>query len=216
MNESCENPMPLKDLPTRMLLMKDQITQSVINKRRNPYSVRSLVIISLMLLVSSMSTKAWAGFDYKLKYDKFSNRKTASYDLSVDSECKLSATATSSISHCMFINTSKKGIDPTLLLMTSSSGWDIMNYRRLSPYKEGRIPAIITYKNGKTIRKLLEVEYQGDTLGGSRVMETIMVELKPISQSILQISQIELKYGTNEYVVSFDPILTKKALNLQD
>ena len=37
-----------------------------------------------------------------------------------------------------------------------------------------------------------------------------------IKEDLLSIGSIELKYGSNEYYIKLDDILTKKALNYED
>ena len=172
--------------------------------------------IVLMLLVSSMSTKAWAGFDYKLKYDRFTGNKTSTYDLSVGNECRLTATSAGKLDYCVFQNSSNNADDPNLILITTSKEWDIMQYRSTSPYREGKIPSIITYKDGKKLNTTLDVKYTGDPIRGNGVMEVVLVQLGLIKKTIPEISQIEVKYGTNEYLIVLDPILTKRALEFQE
>lgn len=178
--------------------------------------IKSVCGIALMLLLSSTSTKVRAGFDYKLKFDRFSDTKTSSYDLSVGDECRLTATNAGKLNYCVFQNSSNNADDPTLMLITTSEEWDIMQYRSSSPYSQGRIPSIITYKDGKKQNTTLEVKYTGDAIRGNGVMEVVLVQLGLIKKNILEISQIEVKYGANEYSIMLDPILTKRALEFQE
>jgi hypothetical protein len=208
--------MPFMDLPTKMLPMKDQIPQSVVKQSGNPYSVKSRIVIVLMMLLSSMSTKAWAGFDYKLKNDRFTNTKSSSYELSVGSECKLLATSKGELKYCTFRNSSDDASGPSIMFTTISNGWDIMPYRSTEPYKDGKVPSIITYKTGKTLNTTLGVRFGGSPIYGSVVSENVIVELGSVKSSIPDISQIEVKYGTNEYSIVLDPILTKRALEFQE
>jgi hypothetical protein len=172
--------------------------------------------IVLMLLMSSISTKAWAGFDYKLTKDRFTNTKSSSYELSIGSECKLLATSKGELKYCTIINSSDSPSSPTLLLGTISNGWDIMPYRSTPPYNDGKIPTIITYITGKTLNTNLGVKFSGTPIYGSTVSEALLVELGSVKNSIPDISKIEIKYGTNEYSITLDPILTKRALEFQE
>jgi hypothetical protein len=172
--------------------------------------------IVLMLILSGISTKSWAGFDYKLKNDRFTNTKSSSYELSIGSECKLLATSKGDLKYCQLINSSDSPSGPTLMLGTISNGWDIMPYRSTTPYSDGKIPVIITYITGKTLNTNLGVKFSGTPIYGSTVSETLFVELGSVKSSIPDISQIEVKYGTNEYSIVLDPILTKRALEFQE
>ena len=177
---------------------------------------KSVCSIVLMLLLSGISTKAWAGFDYKLKNDRFTNTKSSSYELSIGSECKLLATSKGQLKYCTLLNSSDDASGPTVMFTTISSGWDIMPYRSTDPYKDGKIPSIITYKSGKTLNTTLIVRFSGSPIYGSVVSENVIVELGSVKSSIPDISQIEVKYGTNEYSIVLDPILTKRALEFQE
>ena len=170
----------------------------------------------LMLLLSIMPLKSWAGSDYKLKNDRFSGTKTSSYHLSVGNECRLTATNSSKLEFCVFQNSSNNADDPALILITTSKEWDIMQYRYSSPYREGEILSIITYKDGRKLNTKLGVKYKGDPIRGKGVMEVVLVELGLIKKTIPEISQIEVRYGTNEYSIFLDPILTERALEFQE
>ena len=169
-----------------------------------------------MLLLSCIPSESWAGFDYKLKNDRFSGTKTSSYYLTVGNECKLTATSAGKLNFCTFQNSSNNTNDPNLMFTTTSKGWDIMQYRNAAPYAEGKVPTIISYKDGKVINTLLGVKYVGETLGGRNVMEVVLVELGLIKENLSNISLIEVKYGSNEYSVVLDPILTTRALEFQE
>lgn len=162
------------------------------------------------------SAPVFAGENYELKYDKFENKKIASYKLSLGTECKLNQTSKSTLFSCPFLAVSTEVLTPTLMLMTYSNGWDIMTYRSSPPYSEKEAPVIITYKNGVKKNARLPAIFSGDVVRGGMVAETIIVRLGGIKQDLLSIDNIELKYGTNEYYIKLDNVLTKKALNYQE
>lgn len=177
--------------------------------------LKNLVSVVSALCVIGVSPVS-AGGNYKLKYDKFDNKKVASYELSLGKECKLNQTSKSTLFSCPFISVSTEVLSPTLMLITYSNGWDIMTYRSVSPYSEKQAPVIITYKNGTKKNTKLPAIFSGDVVGSGRVAETIIVRLGSIKQDLLEIDNIELKYGTNEYYIKLDDMLTQKALNYQE
>jgi len=178
--------------------------------------INKISISFLVMLLIGLPTNTWAGSNYKLKYDRFTGTKTSSYDLSVGNECRLTATNAGKLEFCVFQNSSNNADDPGLILVSTSKEWDIMQYRYASPYREGEIPSIITYKNGKKLNTSLGVKYKGDPIRGKGVMEVVLVELGLIKKTIPEISQIEVRYGTNEYSILLDPILTERSLEFHE
>lgn len=170
--------------------------------------------VSLSLLFVSLPV--FAGSEYKLKYDKFENKKVADYRLDKGTECRLNQTSKSTLFSCIFLAVSTEPSSPSVMMVSTSSGWDIMTYRSTSPYNEKKAPAIITYKNGMKKNIQLPTIFDGDVIRGSTVAETIIVQLGGLRQEISNIDNIELKYGTNEYYIKLDDALTKKALNYQE
>jgi len=174
------------------------------------------IFYAVPLLVSVIVAPVFAGSNYKLIYDKFENKKVAEYDLSVGTECKLTQTSKSTLASCPFLAVSTDASYPTVILMSTANGWDIMYYRSVSPYSDKEAPAIITYKNGVKKNTKLTAIYNGDVLKGGTVVETIVVRLGSIKQDLLDIDNIELKYGSNEYYIKLDDALTRKAINYQE
>jgi hypothetical protein len=162
------------------------------------------------------SLPVFAGSNYKLKYDKFENKKIADYRLDKGTECRLTQSSKSTLYACVFLAVSTEPATPSVMLVSSSSGWDIMTYRSVSPYKEKKAPAIITYKNGTKKNIQLPAIFDGSVISGSTVSETVIVRLGGLKQELLGIDNIELKYGTNEYYIKLDDALTRKALNYQE
>jgi hypothetical protein len=173
---------------------------------------RTLYTVFLLIAVSAAPTLA--GSNYKLKFDKFQNKKVASYDLTLGTECKLTQTLKSTLFACPFLAVSTEGNTPSLMLVSYAKGWDIMTYRSASPYSEGKAPAIITYKNGAKENKLLPAIYNGDVVRGGTVMETVVLRFG--GENLSNIDNIEVKYGSNEYYFKFDDALTSKALKYEE
>jgi hypothetical protein len=174
------------------------------------------IFYAVPLLVSVIVAPVLAGSNYKLKYDKFENNKSAEYDLSVGSECRLTQTSKSTLSGCDFITVSTDPSSPSVILHSMSDRWDIMYYRNISPYSENLAPVIITYKNGNKMNTKLPALFKGTVVRGGTVLESIIVRLGRIKQDLVNIDNIELKYGSNEYYIKFDDQLTVKALNYQE
>ena len=91
-----------------------------------------------------------------------------------------------------------------------------MQYRYTGTYRDGKIPSIITYNDGQILNKPLGVKYKGDTISGRGVMEVVLVELGSVKDKIPKIKKIEVKYGSNEYSIEIDPVLTKRSLEFQE
>ncbi len=89
-----------------------------------------------------------------------------------------------------------------------------MPYRSVSPYSEGKAPAIITYKNGSKTNKLLPARYSGNVVRGRTVMETVVLRFG--GEDLSKVDNIEVKYGSNEYYFRFDDALTGKALRYEE
>ena len=174
------------------------------------------IFYAVPLLVSVIVSPVFAGSNYRLKYDKFENKKVADYDVSVGTECRLTQTSKSTLVACPFLAVSTEPSTPSVMLVSTANGWDIMTYRSASPYSEQQAPVIITYKNGVKKNTKLPAIFSGNVIRGGTVMETIVVRLVGIKQDLLTIDNIELKYGSNEYYIKFDDALTKKALNYQE
>jgi hypothetical protein len=156
----------------------------------------------------------FAGNTYKKEYDKFTNKVRTSYELDMGTECKLLKSNKSKLDGCVFVMI--QDFVPCIGLFTNSNGWDIMGYSSIPPYSEERVYSIITYKNGKSMRVKLPALYSaGDTILGGTVMETVWVDLGSIRSDFKNIDYIEVKYGTNEYYIKLDEVLTKKALKFE-
>lgn len=168
------------------------------------------------MLLIVLPIKTMAGSNYKLKYDRFTGNKTSSYDMSVGSECRLTATNAGEFKFCTMQNSSNNPDDPNIILITTSNTWDIMQYRYTGTYREGKIPSIITFNDGQILNSSLGVKYQGDTISGRGVMEVVLVELGSVKDAMHKIKKIEVKYGSNEYSIEIDPFLTKKTLEFQE
>jgi hypothetical protein len=168
------------------------------------------------LFTAVIAAPVFAGSNYKLKYDKFQDKKVATYDLSLGIECRLDQTSKSTLNACDFLTVSNDAKTPTVMLTSTANGWDIMTYKSASPYSNQQAPAIITYKNGIKKKTNLPAIFNGDVISGRLVMETIIVRLGGIKQELLSIDNIELKYGSNEYYIKLDDALTRKALNYQE
>jgi hypothetical protein len=163
-----------------------------------------------------VSLPVFAGSEYELKYDKFENKKVANYQLDQGTECRLNKTSKSTLYSCDFLAVSTERLTPSIIMVSTSSGWDILTYRSVSPYSEKKAPAIITYKNGTKKNMRLPATLSGDIIRGRTVAETVFVTLGGLRQELLSIDNIELKYGTNEYYIKLDNALTKKALNYRE
>lgn len=167
-----------------------------------------------LLLLALIAPSSFAGGNYKLKTDRFENKKTASYDLRENDECKLTATSKSKIAGCSLIAVSTETNTPSLLLFTTSSGWDILPYRSVPPYSDGKVPAIVTYTSGTKSNKQLPAIYSGNVVSGSTVLETVIIRFG--GDDLSKIDNVEIKFGSNEYYIKLDPVLTKKALNYEE
>jgi hypothetical protein len=170
--------------------------------------------ISALFLVSALPVLAGDG--YRLRFDKFENKQIADYALKVGDECKLTETSRSTLRACSFLSVSTYEDNPSVLLMTTANGWDIMVYELAWPYSDQKAPAIITYKNGTKKSLYLSAIFSGDIIGYNVVAETVIIRFGSVKNDILNISNIELKYGTNKYSLKFDDVLTQKALNYQE
>lgn len=168
------------------------------------------------LFAAVIIAPVFAGSNYKLKYDRFQDKKVADYDLSLGTECRLTKTSKSTLVSCPFLAVSTEAFTPTVMLMSTANGWDVMTYRSASPYSEKQAPVIITYKNGIKKNAKLPAIFSGRVISGRTVMETIIVRLGGIRQELLSIDNIELKYGSNEYYIKLDDALTRKALAYQE
>jgi len=175
--------------------------------------VKKLLVAHLFLL-AIVAPSAYAGYNYKLKSDRFENKKVVDYELRQNDECKLTATSKSKLAGCSFLAVSTEKTTPSIMLFTTSDGWDIMSYQNISPYSDGKAPAIITYKSGQKINKKLFAIYSGNVVSGSTVMETLIIRIG--GEDVSQIDSVEIKYGSNEYYFKLDPVLTKKALNYEE
>jgi hypothetical protein len=173
------------------------------------------IFLPVFFAVSFLFTPSFAGSDYTLEQDRFDGKKTASYKLSINNECKLVKTLKSKLAACHFLSVSNNASMPSILLVTTSNGWDIMSYKNVSPYSDNQAYAIVTYKNGAKENTRLNAVFDGSVLIGGKVMETIILRVGSIKKDLPNIENIELKYGTNEYSVRLDQTLTRKALNYQ-
>lgn len=178
--------------------------------------INKISISCLVMLLIGLPTNTWSGSNYKLKYDRFTGTKTSTYDLSVGSECRLTATNAGELEFCTLQNSSNDPDDPNIMLITTSKTWDIMQYRYTGTYRDGKIPTIITYNDGQILNRSLGVKYQGDTISGRGVMEVVLVELGSVKDTIHKVKKIEVKYGSNEYSIEIDPALTKRSLEFQE
>ena len=178
-------------------------------------------MVSLFAFFSVNASSALSeGYDYALKYDRFENKKIASYRLTVGEDCRITKTIKSILVGCAFSSVSNKPETPSIALVTTANEWDILPYSSMLPYSENKLFAILTYNDGEKKNMLLPVFFTGNRVSvvnrRSVITETIFVRLGSLKQDLLRIKDVELKYGSNEYYFKLDNALTRKSLNYQE
>jgi len=171
-------------------------------------------LASQLLFLAFISPVGLAGENYKLEYDRFENSKSASYDLRINDECKLTKKIGNMLHRCTMLASSNFSGSPSIILYTVSDGYELKEFTEGEPYSNNMARAIITYKSGIKINTYLQALYWGRELPKPWVLESVIIRLGGREPS--NIDKIELKYGTNEYYIKLDPVLTKKALNYEE
>ena len=168
-------------------------------------------IIILSFLFAGCNINAYAGEKYKLKVDRFTDTKTASYSIIPNKECKLTKSLKSRIRSCFFINSTESSSYPSISFGTTSDGWDLLTY---SGRKTSN--AIITFDDGTIKRMAIPAEYDGDSIYGSTVLEWVSLILYDLKEDLANISKLEFQFGSSEYEWIPDKDLLQKALNFDE
>ena len=174
--------------------------------------MRKLLASAILILgIISNITIVNAGERYEEETDRFDGTKTANYNAKLNSECKLTKSSKSRLGFCLFFHSNESYKNPSMMIGTTAEGWELLTYQNIS-----FAPSIITYDNGKEIRKKLPVVYRGDVLSGGTVVETVIIEMSEIKNELKKISKIEFQFGSAEYLWINDKELTNKAINYVD
>lgn len=187
--------------------------------RLSPF--RSFLISGFAALAAygglSLGLPAFAGKDYELKVDRFDNSKVAKYRSSLGSEdCKLTKAhypLNDRLGSCSFLNilTSEGIIDTSVSFYTVSDDWELLSFRSLE-----KVNTIITYKDNTIVRMKLSVDDIDGTVKRGYVIESVNILLNELRKDLVNIEQIEIQVGHNEYLWKPDPVLTIKALNFEE
>ena len=117
------------------------------------------IIVILSLLFAAGNFNVYAGQKFKLNVDRFTDKKTASYDVIPKKECKLTKSLKSRISSCFFMNSTESSMYPLISFGTTSNGWDLLSYSSKEVSN-----AILTYDDGTTKKIAIPAKYDGDSL----------------------------------------------------
>ena len=175
-------------------------------KRKTTLSVAAL---AFLIGFASVFPPAIAGSGYKEQLDRFTGIKTASYDASLNSECKLLKALIGSLYSCFFMHSTESAFYPGLVIGKKSKGWDLLSYKNSTD----SVPAIAILDDGSERRLDLPVSLDTDTLHGGTVSEVVIVSLRSIRSLLPRIKQLDIQYGSSEFAWIPDKALVKKALD---
>ena len=169
------------------------------------------VIIILSFLFAGSNINAYAGEKYKLKVDRFTDTKTASYSIIPNKECKLTKSLKSRIRTCFFMNSTESSMYPLISFGTTSDGWDLLSYSSRTTSN-----AILTFDDGTTKKIAIPAKYSGDSIYGSTVLEWVSLYFYDLKEDLEKITKLEFQYGSSEYEWIPDRDLVRKALNFEE
>ena len=169
------------------------------------------VIVILSLLFTAINFNVYAGQKFKLNIDRFTDKKTASYDIIPKKECKLTKSLKSRIRTCFFMNSTESSMYPLISFGTLSDGWDLLSYSSRTTSN-----AILTFDDGTTKKIAIPAKYSGDSIYGSTVLEWVSLYFYDLKEDLEKITKLEFQYGSSEYEWIPDRDLVRKALNFEE
>ena len=167
-----------------------------------------IAIASFLAALLCSSAPAFSGEAYKEEYDRFDDTRTAQYDPTLGSECRLDKALKGSLYACLFMHSTESSLYPVLGFFKKSKGWDLLSY---SSKKEAN--AIITYSNGVVKRRKLPARLSTDTIYGGTVSEIVYVYLTELKAELPRVKKLELQFVSAEFSWIPDQDLVSKVLS---
>jgi len=172
----------------------------------------AFVTVSILLLFQHQLARS--GENYGIRSYDGGRARAAFYDAIEGSECKI----TKAIEYeCFFEHSTTLEYYPlesypTITFIKESKGWDLLNYGSPKTVK-----VILIFSNGTTKRRLLPSKLYlydvGFSVGLSAVTESIKVYLKPVRNELKNLTKLEFRYGSTEFLWLNDRALTSRALD---
>ena len=163
---------------------------------------------SFLAALLCSSVPVFSGEAYEEEYDRFDGTRTAQYDPTLGSECRLDKALKGSLYACLFMHSTESFSYPVLGFFKKSKGWDL-----LSSNSKEEANAIITYSNGVVKRRKLPVSLSTDTIYGGTVSETVYVYLRELKGELTRIKKLELQFFSAEFSWIPDQDLVSKVLS---
>lgn len=164
--------------------------------------------VAASMLLPSQHQPAISGENYKEKVDRFDDRRTASYESGVGSECKLTKALKGKLYACSFVHSTESAAYPGIMFFKTSEGWDLRDFDFLENAK-----AILTFSNGVTERRSLPIRLSTRTFYGSTVGEVLIVRLGSIKDKLKNLTKLEAQYGSAEFLWINDRALTSRVMD---
>ena len=147
-----------------------------------------LAAAASLALAAPANAQYWTGNGTtETKTNRFTGSVTTTYNAK-RGDCGISQSVKAAIFACTDITTDGAR---SIMLYSSSQGWEVMYYRNSSNNKAN---VILTHKNGKKENTVLPATWSGNTIRGGLVMETVIVKNVPAS-----VVSLEVQYGAVEY-----------------
>ena len=127
----------------------------------------------------------------KTETNRFTGAVTTTYSAK-KGECSVTKSVKARIAGC---HDMRKDSGRSIILITTSKGWEVMHYRASS---NNTANVILTHKDGSIENTQLPAAYSGDVIRGGIVSEAVIITQVPST-----VVSLEAQYGGVEY--SYNP-----------
>ena len=172
---------------------------------------KPLAVSSFFIALACVCVPVIGGENFEIWDSQYSDTKTASYEPTLGSECRLDKALRGSLYNCFFVNSTEDLEHPALGFVKDSYEGELRNY---SQTKEASV--ILTYPNGEIKRTRLPVKFFAQRLRPGVVSEAVFVYLSEIQADLLRIKKLEVQLGSAEYSWIPDKDLVEKSLDYVD